>query len=164
MPCRGGSAPRGKAGKRARRSGWKARAGRGPEKAKARGDEIEKPKARRRPEWQAVREAGAERQTAALAGLQAARAAAALRGIEISVSMISLSRRGKATVAHVRFLKDAEVIAHFHPAVGRLFFGRKGKIGDEGRYETVEEAAARVIAYDDEAAEDRAADASATDL
>jgi hypothetical protein len=122
----------------------------GGEKAAAQGDQIEKPKAKRRPEWQTVREAGAERQAAALTGLDAARVAAALRHVEISVSMVALSRRGKTTVAHVRFLKDAEVIAHYQPAVGRLFFGRKGKIGDKGRYATIEEATARVIAFDAE--------------
>jgi hypothetical protein len=64
--------------------------------------------------------------------------------------MIALSRRGKPTVAHVKFVKDGRLFAHYQPAAGRLFFGQKGKIADEGRYETVEEATIRVIAYEDE--------------
>ena len=126
---------------------WKNKA---PEKPAAKPVEVAEPKVKRRPEWLVVREAGAERQAEALVGLDAARETAGYHGIEISVSMIALSRRGKPTVAHVRFTKGGRVFAHYHPAVGRLFYGRKGKIADEGRYETVEEATGRVIAYDAE--------------
>lgn len=136
----------------ARKKVRKSRKNKAPEKPKAKPVEVVEPKVKRRPEWLVAREAGAERQADALAGLEAARGVAAGRGVEITVSMIALSRRGKPTVAHVRFLKGGQVFAHYHPAVGRLFFGRKGKIADEGRYRTVEEAAVRVIAYDAESA------------
>jgi hypothetical protein len=144
-------------GKAAKKKGWKSRRNKAPEKPEPKPVEAAEAKVRRRPEWQIAREAGAERQAGALAGLEVARATAADHHVEISVSMISLSRRGKPTVAHVRFLKDAQVVAHYHPAAGRLFFGRKAKIADEGRYETVEEATARVIAFEDanRAADDR---------
>ena len=128
----------------------KSRKNKAFEKPEAKPVKVAQPKIKRRPEWQVAREVGAERQAEALAGLEAAREAAAYHHVEISVSMISLSRRAKPTVAHVRFLKDAQVIAHYYPAVGRLFFGRKGKLADEGRFETVEEATARAIAYESE--------------
>ncbi len=50
----------------------------------------------------------------------------------------------------MKFIKNGRVFAHYHPAVDRLFFGRKGKIADEGRFETVEDATTRVLAYDSE--------------
>src|SRR5690606_37199059 len=128
----------------------KSRKNKAPEKPEAKPVEVAQPKIRRRPEWQVVREAGAERQADALAGLEAARETAAYHHVEISVAMISLSRRAKPTVAHVKFVKDGRVFAHYHPAVGRLYFGRKGKIADEGRYETVEESTTRVLAHDNE--------------
>lgn len=128
----------------------KSRKNKAPTKPGTKPAEVAHPKVKRRPEWQVVREAGAERQADALAGLEAALAAAADHHVEISVAMIALSRRAKPTVAHVKFLKDGRVFAHYRPAVGRLFFGRKGKIADEGRYETVEEATTRVVAYDSE--------------
>lgn len=140
-PRQNNSGPRDKA---AKRKGRNSRKDMRPEKPV----EIAQPKIKRRPEWQVIREAGAERQADALAGLEAARAAAANHHVEISVSMISLSRRAKPTVSHVKFVKDGRVFAHYHPVVGRLFFGRKGKVADEGRFATVEEATTRVLAYD----------------
>lgn len=141
---RDGSSYKDKASRSRVRESRKNKATKQPE---AKPVEVEQPKIKRRPEWQVNREAGAERQADALTGLEAARADAASHHVEISVSMISLSRRAKPTVAHVKFLNDGRVFAHYHPAVGRLFFGRKGKIADEGRYDAVEEATVRVIAY-----------------
>ena len=128
----------------------KSRKNKAPKKPETKSIEPAPPRVKRRPEWQVIRQAGAERQADALAGLEAARAAAADYHLEISVAMIALSRRAKPTVAHVKFLKAGRVFAHYHPAIGRLFFGRKGKIADEGRHETVEEATTRVIAYNNE--------------
>lgn len=137
---------RGKAAKKK----WQSRKLKSPEKAEVKVGEVSKREAKRRPEWHAAREAGAARQAEALAGLAAARAATSGRRIEILVSLFSPSRRSKPTLAHVQFVKDGQVFAHYYPAASRLFFGRKGKIADEGRYETLEEATLRVVAYDDE--------------
>lgn len=124
-----------RSGAAAKEKVWQARCHKEPEKAEVNAGEVTKRKAERRPEWHVAGKIGAGRQADAPAGLDAARAAAARPRVEILVSMFSPSRRSKPTLAHVQFVKDGQVFAHFYAATGRLFVGqrqdrRRGKARD----------------------------------